>query len=106
MKENGDQLDFDFSADNLLEFPVSREEEGWFRFDSEQKAAIRMLEERFSIALNQRVRLRLHGWPEEFEGKLMLENLLLPTGREKSVRLRLGRLTFDNTDIEYCQTLE
>ncbi len=106
MDKNKGQLDFDFSADSLLEFPVNKQEKGWFDFESEQQAAIRMLEERFSISLNRRVRLRLHGWPEEFEGKLMLEDLLHPTGREKSVRLRLGRLTFDNTDIEMCQTLD
>jgi hypothetical protein len=54
----------------------------------------------------KRVSLRLHGWPEEFEGKLLLDDLLVPTGREKTVRLRLGRLTFENTDIEFCRTLD
>ncbi len=106
MNENEDQLGFDFSADNLLEFPVVAEEKGWSQFDSEQKQAIRMLDERFGIALNKRVCLRLNGWPEEFEGKLMLEDLLIPTGREKTVRLRLGKLAFDNTDIEYCRTMD
>ncbi|MDF7800887.1 hypothetical protein P4C99_15535 [Pontiellaceae bacterium B1224] len=106
MKENDDQLGFDFSADSLLEFPLNREEKGWSVFESDQKQAIQRLEERFGIALNRRVQLRLNGWPQEFNGKLMLEGLLLPTGHEKTVRLRLGKLTFDNTDIEYCRTLD
>ena len=106
MNGNDDQLGFDFSADSLLEFPAVQQEKGWSAFESEQAEAIRMLDERFGIALNRRVRLRLNGWPEEFEGKLMLEGLLHPTGREKTVRLRLGRLTFENTDIEYCRTLD
>lgn len=106
MKENKDQLGFDFSADSLLEFPLNKAETGWFDFESEQKEAVRMLEKRFGIALNQRVVLRLNGWPQEFEGKLMLDDLLVPTGREKTVRLRLGKLTFDNTDIEFCRTLD
>ena len=106
MKKDDGQLDFDFSADSLLEFPVVKEEKGWHAFESEQAEAIRMLDRRFGIALNRRVRLRLTGWPEEFVGKLMLEDLLHPTGREKTVRLRLGRLTFDNTDIDFCQTLD
>ena len=105
MIEDDDQLGFDFSADSLFEFPVVKDEMGWSAFGSEQQQAIRRLEERFGIALNKRVLLRLNGWPEEFEGKLMLEDLLIPTGNEKTVRLRLGKLTFDNTDIEYCRTL-
>jgi len=106
MNENDDQLGFDFSADSLLEFPVVQEEKGWNAFESDQQKTIQMLEERFGIALNKRVLLRLIGWPEEFEGKLMLEDLLHPTGREKTVRLRLGKLTFDNTDIDFCRTLD
>ncbi|VGO13792.1 hypothetical protein PDESU_02349 [Pontiella desulfatans] len=106
MMHDDAQLDFDFSADSLLEFPVVVEEKGWSAFESEQAEAIRMLNERFGIALNRKVRLRLVGWPEEFEGRLMLEDLLHPTGREKTVRLRLGKLTFDNTDIEFCRTMD
>lgn len=106
MNEDEDQLGFDFSADSLLDFPINEEEKGWSAFESEQKEAVRMLEERFGIALNKRVCLRLNGWPEEFEGKLMLEDLLMPTGREKTVRLRLGKLSFDNTDIEFCRTVD
>lgn len=76
-----------------------------FQFHSEQREAIQSLEKRFGVVLNHRVRLRLRGWDEEFEGKLMLESLLAPSPREKSLRLRLGKITFDNTDIEYCTRL-
>ncbi len=106
MHENGDQLDFNFAADDLLEFPRDLGEEGLFHFRSGQRRAIQALAEKFGIALNKRVRLRLAGWSEEFEGKLMLDSLLVPSLCEKTIRLRLGNITFDHTDIEYCRTLD
>jgi len=100
-----DQLDFNFAADDLLEFPRDLGEEGYFQFSSEQKQTIQALEEKFGIALNKRVRLRLRDWDKEFEGKLTLETLLPPSLHDKKIRLRLGKITFDHTDIEFCQTL-
>ncbi len=106
MDADGEQLDFDFAADDLLEFPRNLGEEGHHLFYSEQQRAIRDLADKFGIPLNRRVRLRLCGWDEEFEGKLMLDSLLVPSLREKTIRLRLGRLTFDNTHIERCRTID
>ena len=105
MEETGDQLDFNFAADDLLEFPRDLGEEGWFQFHSEQKVAFQRVEEKFGIVLNKRVRLRLRGWDEEFEGKLVLDSLLMPPPHAETVPLRLGRMTFENTDIEYCHTV-
>jgi hypothetical protein len=105
--DNGtDQLDFNFAADDLLEFPRDLGEEGYFHFHSEQKQAFHALEEKFAVTLNRRVRLRLRGWGEEFEGKLMLDSLLMPAASDKTLRLRLGKITFDHSDIEFCQTLD
>jgi hypothetical protein len=106
MEKPKNQLDFNFAADDLLEFPRDLGEEGWFQFHSEQKQAFQRLEEKFGIALNRRVRLRLRGWDKEFEGKLVLDSLLLPPPRAETIQLRLGRMTFENTDIESCHTLE
>ena len=106
MEEPLNQLDFNFVADDLLEFPRDIGEEGWFQFNSEQKLALQRVEEKFGIVLNQRVRLRLRGWDEEFEGKLILDSLLLPSPVAETVTLRLGRVTFENTDIEYCRTID
>jgi uncharacterized protein (DUF924 family) len=105
MDDSGNQLDFDFAADDLLEFPRDLGEEGWFQFHSEQKQAFARVEEKFGIVLNRKVRLRLRGWDGEFEGKLVLDSLLLPPPHAETVRLRLGRITFENTDIELCQTI-
>jgi hypothetical protein len=105
MNHGRDQLDFDFVADDLLEFPRDLGEEGWFQFHSEQKQAIRRVEQKFGIQLNRRVRLRLRGWDEEFEGKLVLDSLLIPPPHAETIRLRLGRVTFENTDIDYCHVL-
>ena len=101
-----DQLDFNFAADDLLEFPRDLGEEGYFQFNSERKQAVQSLAAKFGVALNKRVRLRLHGCGEEFEGKLVLDALLLPSLNDEAIRLRLGSVTFDHTDIEHCLMLD
>lgn len=106
MDNGGDQLDFNFAADDLLEFPRDLGEEGYFQFHSEQKQAFQALEQRFNVTLNRRVRLRLRGWEEEFVGKLMLDSLLLPALSDTTLRLRLGKIAFDHTDIEFCERLD
>lgn len=106
MDHCGNQLDFNFAADDLLDFPRDLGEEGWFQFHSEQKQAIQMLERRFGIALNKRVRVRLDGMDEVLEGKLVLDSLLLPSPAEESIRLRLGEAVFDNTEIDFFERLE
>ncbi len=104
MSGNNGQLDFDFTANDPLEFPRDLGEAGYFQFHSEQRQAIQSLEQKFGVVLNRRVRLRLHGWNEEFEGKLVLDTLLPPRSRMEGLRLRLGKIAFDYTDIESCQT--
>lgn len=106
MDDTDDQLDFNFAADDLLEFPRDLGEEGWFQFISEQKLAFQRIEEKFAVALNKKVRLRLRGWDEEVEGKLVLDSLLLPPPQAETISLRLGHMSFENTDIEYCHTLD
>lgn len=106
MDECGNQLDFNFAADDLLEFPRDLGEEGWFQFHSEQKQAFHALNRRFGIALNQPVRLRLQGQGADLEGKLVLDSLLLPSPSDESIRLRLGTIVFDSSEIEYCERLD
>jgi len=106
MDEASDQLDFNFAADDLLEFPRDLGEEGWVQFLSEQKQSFERVEEKFGITLNKRVRLRLRGRDEEFEGKLVLDTLLLPPPQAETIGLRIGRVSFENTDIDYCHTLD
>ncbi len=106
MDDCGNQLDFNFAADDLLEFPRDLGEEGWFQFHSEQKQAIQALERRFGITLNKRVRLRLVDLEGELEGKLVLDSLLVPSPAEESIRLRLGTAVFESSDIEYCERME
>lgn len=105
MEDGSSQLDFNFAADDLLEFPRDLGEEGWFQFHSEQKQAFQVLDRRFGIALNQQVRLRLQCCDEELEGKLVLDSLLLPSPSDEVIRLRLGRMVFDSSQIEYCERL-
>jgi hypothetical protein len=106
MGDARDQLDFNFVADDLLEFPRDLGEEGWLQFLSEQKTAFQRIEDKFAITLNKKVRLRLRGWDEEFIGKLVLDSVVLPTPQAESISLRLGDMTFENTEIESCHTLE
>lgn len=90
----------------FIPFPRDLGEEGYFQFHSEQKQAFQALEDKFGLSLNKRVRLRLAGWSEEFEGKLVLDSLLMPSIEEKTIRLRLGKMVFDHTDIELCHVLD
>ena len=106
MDNADDQLDFNFAADDLLELPRDLAESGYFQFSSERRQAIRALAESFGVPLNQRVLLRLRGWNDELEGKLILDSLLIPALDEKTIRLRLGQISFDHTDIEFCRTLD
>jgi len=106
MEDSGNQLDFNFAADDLLEFPRDLGEEGWFQFHSEQKQAFQVLDRRYGIALNQHVRLRLQCREDALEGKLVLDSLLLPSPSDESIRLRLGKTVFDSSEIEYCERLD
>lgn len=106
MDSSGDQLDFNFAADDLLEFPRDLGEEGWFQFHSEQKQAVLALERRFGLAINQRVRLRLAGERGEMEGRLVLDSLLMPAPSDETVRLRLGTAVFENTDVEWWERID
>ena len=105
MDDSGNQLDFNFAADDLLEFPRDLGEEGWFQFHSEQKQAIQALERRFGICLNKLVRIRLVELANELVGKLVLDSLLMPSPTDESIRLRLGTAVFESSDIEYCERL-
>lgn len=107
--KNNNQLGFDFSppADDVLpEFPHDPQGRGYDLFAKERKAAIERLRKKFGVLLEEKVRLKLIGWDEEFTGKLMLNTLLLPESKKDEVPLRIGRVTFDLRDIERCFRVE
>ena len=81
-------------------------EEGWFQFTNERKAALLRVEKNFHIVLNQRVRLRLRGRDEEIVGKIVLDSLLFPSSAAEVIELRIGNISFVNTDIDEFQPLE
>ena len=110
-----DQLQFDFEGRNRNqdrtgaagpELPRGHSASGYDAFGAEQAAAVRAMEDRFGVILNKNVRLKLIGWDEVFEGKLMLDQLLYPMTRQEGLRLRIGNVPFDYTDIEYCHCME
>lgn len=103
-----DQIEFDFNAPrpasgkHLPEDPLER---GYRAFQAEQVRAVEALEQRFGVVLNRRVRVTLHGWEDEFVGKLRVDQLLHPTRRGDPLRLRVGSVSFDYTDIATCVVL-
>ncbi|MGE4489672.1 MAG: hypothetical protein AB7E95_09030 [Kiritimatiellales bacterium] len=106
--KNVRQLGFDFSPpadDALPEFPHDPQGRGYTFFVSERKNAIERLSKKFGVLLDEKVRLKLFGWDEEFTGRLMLNTLLLPESKKDEVPLRIGRVTFDLRDIERCSRL-
>ncbi|MEI6892728.1 MAG: hypothetical protein V5783_11210 [Pontiella sp.] len=105
-QDSKNQLDFNFVADDLLEFPRDLGEEGWFQFTNEQKVAFQRVEEKFHIILNQRVCMRLRGRMDELVGKLVLATPLLPSPTAETIMLRMGSVTFENTDIDHIRVLD
>jgi len=105
------QLHFDFDTPvhgwgrGDPEWPRDPLERGYRQHRAEQEAGLRELERRFGIVLNRRVRVTLRGIPGEFEGKLILDQLLHPVQRGDELRLRVGRVSFDRIDLESCVVL-
>ena len=106
-----DQLQFNFEGQNRnqdcsgganSELTRDHFANGYDAFGAEQAVAIRTMKDRFGVILNKNVRLKLIGWDEVFEGRLMLNQLLYPATRKEGLRLRIGKVDFDYTDIEYC----
>jgi hypothetical protein len=103
------QLDFDFSAaadDAAPDLPREWKGLGYQHFTEERRAAIESIKTRYGIMLGDRVRLKLIGWEQEFCGKLILDTLLLPKSKKGDLPLRIGRVTFERRDIEYCILLD
>ncbi|MAI20042.1 MAG: hypothetical protein CMF28_02205 [Kiritimatiellaceae bacterium] len=97
--KKGRQLDFNFPANDLLEFPRDLGEEGWFQFYADRRGAFERVEEKFGIPLNQRVRVYLLGEEEGLEGLLTLNRLALPPADADEILLQLGGRSFYNSAI-------
>ena len=86
--------------------PSDNDGTGYAKFRAEQAEFFRELEDRFGIILNRRVRVKLKDMDREFEGKLIMDQLLPPTSRKEGLRLRVGSIDFNFTDIEHVILLE
>ncbi len=103
--KNSTQLGFDFAVsadDGLPEMPHDPQARGYQFFVKDREHAMERLKKRFNVMLNETVRLKLFGWEQEFTGQLKLNTLLIPESKKDDVPLRIGRVTFDLRDIEYC----
>lgn len=81
--------------------PSNNDGTGYVKFQAEQAEFFRELENRFGIILNRRVRVKLKDMDREFEGKLVMDQLLPPASRKEELRLRVGSIDFNFTDIEH-----
>ncbi len=96
------ELTFPDPADNS---PPDRGGAGYDRFAADREQAVKLLNHRFGLMLNQQVRLKLKWSDGELTGKLTLNTLLLPESKKEDVPLRIGTATFDARDIERCTRL-
>jgi hypothetical protein len=48
----------------------------------------------------------LAGFPGEFTGKLVLDQLIPPQDRKEELRLRIGPASFDYREMESCVVME
>ena len=104
--KKGSQLDFNFPANDLLEFPRDLGEEGWFQFYANRRDAFERLEEKFGTPLNQQVRITLHGEQAVLKGLLTLNRLALPPVDADEIQLRLGGRTFLSSAIKRVERLK
>ncbi|MDD5484356.1 MAG: hypothetical protein PHP98_12030, partial [Kiritimatiellae bacterium] len=86
--------------------PWNNNEAGYAKFQAEQAEFFRELGDRFGIALNRRVRIKLKSMEREFEGRLVMAQLLPPDSLDDKFCLRVGPIDFDYTDIEYAVLAE
>ncbi|MFL2876864.1 MAG: hypothetical protein ACJZ86_03330 [Pontiellaceae bacterium] len=104
--KKGSQLDFNFPANDLLEFPRDLGEEGWFQFYANRRDAFARLEEKFGTPLNQQVRITLYGEHTVLQGLLTLNRLALPPADADEIQLRLGGRIFLSSAIERVERLK
>lgn len=86
--------------------PQDNDGTGYAKFQAEQAEFFRELEDQFGIILNRRVRVKLKNLDREFEGKLVMDQLLPPASRKNELRLRVGSIDFDYTEIEHVVVLD
>jgi len=86
--------------------PQNNDGSGYAKFLAEQEDFFRELGDRFGISLNRRVRIKLKNIDREFEGKLVMAQLLPPSSRDEEFRLRVGSIEFYHADIEHAALLE
>ena len=78
---------------------------GYDRFAADREQAIKRLNDRFGLMLNQQIRLKLKWSDGELTDKLTLNTLLLPESKNDDVPFRIGTATFDARDIERCSII-
>jgi hypothetical protein len=89
-----------------LELPYDPAARGYVKFQAEQAEYFRELGNRYGISLNKRVRIKLKDIDREFEGKLVMAQLLPPNSPHEKLCLRVGSIDFDFNEIEYAVLLE
>lgn len=97
MEWASEQMGFDFEGEG---------QDGLLAFQEEVRRETERINRQFGIFLNERVRVTLRGWDEEFEGKLLLNSLVWPERKTDEVPLRIGKITFDAADIESCHRMK
>ena len=66
----------------------------------------RAIRREWGLPINRRVRLTLKNLDSEIEGKLLLDGELERIDRTVPLRLKVGRTTFDSSEIETCTALD
>ncbi|HMO50377.1 MAG TPA: hypothetical protein PKE26_06400 [Kiritimatiellia bacterium] len=89
-------------ASPASDLPRYTDERGYREFVSERQEAIARMEVQFGLVLHRRVRMTLAGFPGEFTGVMMLDQLIPPHQRGDELRLRIGEVRFEARDLESC----
>ncbi len=87
------------------DIPREPTETGYWKYVAERNAALKRLEERFGLVLNRPVRLSLAGFPNEFTGRVLVDEILPSKKRKGLLRLRIGDVQFEPRDVEACVSI-
>lgn len=91
---------FDFSSNDLLDFPRDLGEQGWFQFYKDRKNYFQHIEKKFEVPLNKKARVFLREEKNFFEGMLTLDSVKMPEPDAAEILLRIGKKSFSSGQIK------
>jgi len=92
-----EQLGFDFGA------PA---EDGYKIWQWERKQCEQRIAKAWNLPVGKKVRIKLVNIDGEFQGRLELARLPLSINNKNPLKIKIGTMRFDSTEIEKCTVIK